>query len=114
MIGFLVIMMPFRFELESGEDVGKRESIECFIRFGSSDSTLGRCGASLSELEVDEDIGKRESAECLIRFGSSNSALGRYGASPSEPEVDEDIGKRESAECHVGSDTGITTLFDRI
>ena len=56
MIGFLGVMTPSRFELESGEGIGERESAECFVRFGSSDSALGRCGASLSELEVDDNI----------------------------------------------------------
>ena len=71
--------MPSRFELESGEDVGKRESAECFVRFGSSDSALGHCDASPSELGVDDNI--------LVWVQALRCFL-------TESEVDDDIGKR--------------------
>ena len=58
-IGLLGVTTPSRFELELDEDIGKRESTGCIVRFGLSDSAPGRYDASPTEFEVDEDIGKR-------------------------------------------------------
>ena len=48
-IGLLGITMPPRFELELDEDIGKRESAECLVQFGLSNSALGRYDASLTQ-----------------------------------------------------------------